>query len=159
VLRSATPAPAEWLAQAHQEGLAVQTTVSFNSMLFHGDTLQLASIRAVPEDFPSTASWSSPPARPGARRDLALRQGDAAARRQGGEVLEVGNTRLTVAGELGQEPDQGFSPFQMAPRALIHSADIEATGALLPGSRQQWRYLVKGPRDAIARYEPGSTPG
>lgn len=52
VLRSATPAPAEWLAQAHQEGLAVQTTVSFNSMLFHGDTLQLASIRAVPGDFP-----------------------------------------------------------------------------------------------------------
>ena len=52
VLRSATPAPEAWLAQAKQEGLLVQTTVSFNSMLFHGDGLQLASIRAVPSDFP-----------------------------------------------------------------------------------------------------------
>ena len=41
-LRSATPAPADRLARASQEGLAVQTTVSFNSMLFHGDGLQLA---------------------------------------------------------------------------------------------------------------------
>ncbi|WP_139379766.1 hypothetical protein, partial [Zoogloea sp. LCSB751] len=52
VLRSATPAPEAWLTQAKQEGLLVQTTVSFNSMLFHGDGLQLASIRAVPSDFP-----------------------------------------------------------------------------------------------------------
>ena len=47
-LRSATPAPADWLKQAEKAGLSVQTTVSFNSMLFHGDALQLASIRAVP---------------------------------------------------------------------------------------------------------------
>ncbi|GJA68926.1 ABC transporter permease [Aeromonas caviae] len=159
VLRSATPAPAEWLAQAHQEGLAVQTTVSFNSMLFHGDTLQLASIRAVPGDFPFYGKLELTPQRTPAPGEIWL-----SARvmqllgAKVGEALEVGNTRLTVAGELGQEPDQGFSPFQMAPRALIHSADIEATGALLPGSRQQWRYLVKGPRDAIARYEAWLNP-
>ncbi|WP_421190522.1 ABC transporter permease [Aeromonas sanarellii] len=154
VLRSATPAPADWLARASQEGLAVQTTVSFNSMLFHGDGLQLASIRAVPGDFPFYGKLELNPQRtpvPGeiwlsARVMLLLGA-------KVGDELEVGNTRLRVAGELGQEPDQGFSPFQMAPRALIHSADVEATGALLPGSRQQWRYLIKGSREGIARYE------
>ena len=154
VLRSATPAPAAWLAQAKQDGLLVQTTVSFNSMLFHGDALQLASIRAVPSDFPFYGKLELNPQRAPAPGEIWL-----SARvmlllgAKAGDELEVGNTRLKVAGELGQEPDQGFSPFQMAPRALIHSADVEATGALLPGSRQQWRYLIKGPRENVARYE------
>lgn len=154
VLRSATPAPEAWLAQAKQEGLLVQTTVSFNSMLFHGDGLQLASIRAVPSDFPFYGKLELMPQRAPAPGEIWL--SDRVMQLLGatlGDELEVGNTRLKVAGELGQEPDQGFSPFQMAPRALIHSADIEATGALLPGSRQQWRYLIKGPREGVARYE------
>ncbi|ABK36828.1 ABC transporter permease [Aeromonas hydrophila] len=153
-LRSATPAPAAWLEQAAKTGLAVQTTVSFNSMLFHGDALQLASIRAVPEDFPFYGKLELSPQRAPAPGEiwLSARVMQLLAAKPGDE-LEVGNTVLKVAGVLGQEPDQGFSPFLLAPRALIHSADVEATGALLPGSRQQWRYLFKGSREQVADYE------
>ncbi|MGL6563784.1 ABC transporter permease [Aeromonas hydrophila] len=153
VLRSATPAPAAWLEQAAKTGLAVQTTVSFNSMLFHGDALQLASIRAVPEDFPFYGKLELSPSGAGAGEIwLSARVMQLLAAKPG-DALEVGNTVLKVAGVLGQEPDQGFSPFLLAPRALIHSADVEATGALLPGSRQQWRYLFKGTREQVADYE------
>ncbi|MFM5004098.1 ABC transporter permease [Aeromonas hydrophila] len=154
VLRSATPAPAAWLEQAAKTGLAVQTTVSFNSMLFHGDALQLASIRAVPEDFPFYGKLELSPQRAPAPGEiwLSTRVMQLLAAKPG-DALEVGNTVLKVAGVLGQEPDQGFSPFLLAPRALIHSADVEATGALLPGSRQQWRYLFKGSREQVADYE------
>ncbi|WP_049049147.1 ABC transporter permease [Aeromonas hydrophila] len=154
VLRSATPAPAAWLEQAAKTGLAVQTTVSFNSMLFHGDALQLASIRAVPEDFPFYGKLELSPQRAPAPGEiwLSARVMQLLAAKPG-DALEVGNTVLKVAGVLGQEPDQGFSPFLLAPRALIHSADVEATGALLPGSRQQWRYLFKGSREQVADYE------
>ncbi|MGL6404374.1 ABC transporter permease [Aeromonas hydrophila] len=154
VLRSATPAPAAWLEQAAKTGLAVQTTVSFNSMLFHGDALQLASIRAVPENFPFYGKLELSPQRTPAPGEiwLSARVMQLLAAKPGDE-LEVGNTVLKVAGVLGQEPDQGFSPFLLAPRALIHSADVEATGALLPGSRQQWRYLFKGSREQVAEYE------
>ncbi|WP_421187006.1 ABC transporter permease [Aeromonas hydrophila] len=153
-LRSATPAPAAWLEQAAKTGLAVQTTVSFNSMLFHGDALQLASIRAVPENFPFYGKLELSPQRAPAPGEiwLSARVMQLLAAKPGDE-LEVGNTVLKVAGGLGQEPDQGFSPFLLAPRALIHSADVEATGALLPGSRQQWRYLFKGTREQVADYE------
>ncbi|MGL6555990.1 ABC transporter permease [Aeromonas dhakensis] len=153
-LRSATPAPAGWLEQAVKTGLAVQTTVSFNSMLFHGDALQLASIRAVPENFPFYGKLELIPQRAPAPGEiwLSARVMQLLAAKLGDE-LEVGNTVLKVAGVLGQEPDQGFSPFLLAPRALIHSADVEATGALLPGSRQQWRYLFKGTREQVADYE------
>ncbi|OSP51617.1 cell division protein FtsX [Aeromonas hydrophila] len=154
VLRSATPAPAAWLEQAAKTGLAVQTTVSFNSMLFHGDALQLASIRAVPENFPFYGKLELSPPRAPAPGEiwLSARVMQLLAAKPG-DALEVGNTVLKVAGVLGQEPDQGFSPFLLAPRALIHSADVEATGALLPGSRQQWRYLFKGSREQVAEYE------
>ncbi|TNH85345.1 cell division protein FtsX [Aeromonas hydrophila] len=154
VLRSATPAPAAWLEQAAKAGLEVQTTVSFNSMLFHGDALQLASIRAVSEDFPFYGQLELSPQRAPAPGEiwLSARVMQLLAAKPGDE-LEVGNTVLKVAGVLGQEPDQGFSPFLLAPRALIHSADVEATGALLPGSRQQWRYLFKGSREQVAEYE------
>ncbi|BEJ48177.1 FtsX-like permease family protein [Aeromonas dhakensis] len=153
-LRSATPAPAGWLEQAVKSGLAVQTTVSFNSMLFHGDALQLASIRAVPENFPFYGKLELSPQRAPAPGEiwLSARVMQLLAAKPGDE-LEVGNTVLKVAGVLGQEPDQGFSPFLLAPRALIHRADVEATGALLPGSRQQWRYLFKGTREQVAEYE------
>ncbi|HHQ4560084.1 TPA: ABC transporter permease [Aeromonas hydrophila] len=153
-LRSATPAPAAWLEQAAKTGLAVQPTVSFNSMLFHGDALQLASIRAVPEDFPFYGKLELSPQRAPAPGEiwLSARVMQLLAAKPG-DALEVGNTVLKVAGVLGQEPDQGFSPFLLAPRALIHSADVEATGALLPGSRQQWRYLFKGTREQVADYE------
>ncbi|MGL4269935.1 MAG: ABC transporter permease, partial [Plesiomonas sp.] len=153
VLRTATPIPPAWLQQAMQNGLSVQTTVSFNSMLFHGDTLQLASIRAVPDGFPFYGRLVLIPKRlpkPG-EIWLSERVMQLLATKPGDEI-EVGNTLLRVAGVLGEEPDQGFSPFLLAPRALIHSADIEATGALLPGSRQQWRYLFKGSTDALNRY-------
>ena len=64
VLRTAAAMPDGWLARAKQDGLAVQTTVSFNSMLFHGDALQLASIRAVPDGFPFYGKLTLEPARP-----------------------------------------------------------------------------------------------
>ncbi|MFB2864282.1 ABC transporter permease [Aeromonas sp. MdU4] len=154
VLRTPAAVPDGWLQQAHKMGLAVQTTVSFNSMLFHGEALQIASIRAVPSDFPFYGKLELTPARAPAPGEiwLSARVMQLLAAKVGDE-LEVGNTVLKVAGLLGEEPDQGFSPFLLAPRALIHSADIEATGALLPGSRQQWRYLLKGSREQVANYE------
>ncbi|MCS3461734.1 ABC transporter permease [Aeromonas sp. BIGb0445] len=142
------------LARAQQDKLAVQATVSFNSMLFHGEAFQLASIRAVPSGFPFYGTLELTPQqapKPGeiwlSPRLMQLLEAKV------GEALEVGNTHLKVAGLLGREPDQGFSPFLLAPRALIHSDDIGATGALLPGSRQQWRYLFQGSRADINRFE------
>ena len=154
VLRTAAALPDGWLERAKQDGLAVQTTVSFNSMLFHGDALQLASIRAVPDGFPFYGKLTLEPARAPAPGEIWLSaRVMQLLKAKTGDELEVGNTVLKVAGLLGEEPDQGFSPFLLAPRALIHSADVEATGALLPGSRQQWRYLFKGSREQVAEYE------
>lgn len=152
VLVSPTPLAEDQLAVLRQGAMQVQPSVSFNTMLFHRNLFQLAALRAVESDFPfygtlrrdpmtpltSGAIWLSP----------RLMQLLAASR---GDWLEVGNARLKVAGTLLEEPDQGFSPFQLAPRALVHQADLARIGALLPGSRQEWRYLIRAEPAQLSR--------
>lgn len=154
VLVASRPVDALQLGRWQRSGAEVQATVNFNTMLFHGEALQLASVRAVPAGFPFYGTLKIAPQsdiRPGhiwlsARlmQLLAVNVGDA---------IDVGNASLTVAGVLQEEPDQGFSPFQMAPRALVSSDDLERIGALLPGSRQEWRYLLKVPREQLAELD------
>ncbi|WP_368165007.1 ABC transporter permease [Aeromonas sp. R6-2] len=144
VLVSPAALPASRLDGWRQAGARVQTTVSFNTMLFHGEAFQLASLRAVPSEFPFYGSLKRDPVvplKPGAIW-LSPRLMQLLGTRPG-ERIEVGNTALTVSATLLEEPDQGFSPFQLAPRALVHSDDLARIGALLPGSRQEWRYLLK----------------
>ncbi|MCG5388841.1 FtsX-like permease family protein, partial [Providencia rettgeri] len=54
---------------------------------------------------------------------------------------------------LVQEPDSGFNPFQIAPRILINLADVEATGAVQPGSRLTYRYMFAGNEALIDEYQ------
>lgn len=52
-----------------------------------------------------------------------------------GDSIDVGDATLKIAGEVVQEPDSGFNPFQLAPRLLMNTADVAATHAVQPGSR------------------------
>lgn len=153
ILTGSRPAAGDWLEEAARRGLAVSRGQSFNSMLFANETLQLASLRAVDDAFPFYGELRLAPAgqvRPGqiwlSARLLALL--DVAP----GERVELGNIELTVAGELVGEPDQGFSPFLLAPRALLHLDDVAATGILMEGSRSRYRYLFKGEEAALEAY-------
>jgi putative ABC transport system permease protein len=70
-----------------------------------------------------------------------------------GDQIDVGDTTLRIAGEVIQEPDAGFNPFQTAPRLLMNLADVEKTGAIQPGSRLSWRYKFSGDPAPLARYD------
>lgn len=153
VLAGSRPAETGWLSEAQRRGLAVSVSQSFNSVLFANEQLQLASLRAVDDAFPFYGDLVLAPAdkvRPGhiwlSARLLALLQVAP------GETVELGNLRLTVAGELVSEPDQGFSPFLLAPRALMHLEDVAATGIFMEGSRSRYRYLFKGEDNILDAY-------
>ena len=70
-----------------------------------------------------------------------------------GDTLDVGDATLRIAGEVIQEPDAGFNPFQMAPRLMMNTADVAKTGAVQPGSRVSWRYKYAGTPQQLADYE------
>lgn len=160
VLRSAHPVPESWLQEARQQGLSVSRQLSFMTMTYAGDRPQLADVKATDLAYPlyGTLETIPPQARlePGtalvAPRLLALLGVKV------GDTLEVGDTALKIIGEVLQEPDSGFNPFQTAPRILINLADVDKTGAIQPGSRLSYRYMFAGSAKAVAEFSDWLTP-
>lgn len=160
VLSAAHPVPEGWLLEAKQQGLTVSRQLSFMTMTFAGDRPQLADVKATDLAYPLYGKLETQPA--GARLEpgtvlvaprllslLGVKVGDR---------LEVGDTSLNIVGEVIQEPDSGFNPFQTSPRILINLTDVEKTGAIQPGSRLTYRYMFAGSPQAVAQFSDWLTP-
>ncbi|RLM27832.1 sugar ABC transporter permease [Brenneria alni] len=154
VLRAARPVDEAWLQTAQQQGLTLSRQISFMTMTFAGDTPQLARVKATDQRYPLYGDLQTRP--PGLKAEegtvlvaprllalLGLKVGDS---------LEVGDTSLRINGELIQEPDSGFNPFDTAPRVLMNLADVEKTGAIQPGGRITWRYMFAGSEQQISEF-------
>lgn len=136
-LQSSREVPKAWLEEARKRGLNVGEQLTFATMTFAGDTPQLASVKAVDSVYPMYGELQTRPggvkAQPGsvllAPRLMALLN------LKTGDTIDVGDVTLRIAGEVVQEPDSGFNPFQMAPRLMMNMADVAKTGAIQPGSR------------------------
>ncbi|MFH8133733.1 putative ABC transporter permease subunit YbbP [Pantoea osteomyelitidis] len=154
-LSSSAPVAEAWLAQARADGLQVSSQLSFMTMTFADQTPQLASIKAVDDRYPmfGTLQTEPPGLKPRAGSALVAPRLLALLNLQVGDNIDVGDTTLRIAGEVIQEPDSGFNPFQTAPRLLMNLADVEKTGAVQLGSRLTWRYKFSGNPQQLARYD------
>ena len=154
-LRSSAPVADTWLAQARTEGLQVSSQLSFMTMTFADQTPQLASIKAVDDRYPmfGTLQTEPPGLKPQAGSVLVAPRLLALLNLKVGDNIDVGDTTLRIAGEVIQEPDSGFNPFQTAPRLLMNLADVEKTGAVQPGSRLTWRYKFSGNPQQLTGYD------
>lgn len=159
-LRTSTAAPPDWLAKAQQAGLSVSRQLSFMTMTFAGQTPQLASVKAVDNHYPMFGELQTRPPglKPQPGTALAAPRLMALLNLHVGDELDVGDTTLRIAGEVIQEPDGGFNPFEMAPRLLINLADADKTGAIQPGSRITWRYKFAGNPQQLENYDRWITP-
>lgn len=160
VLSAPHPVPERWLLEAKQQGLIVSRQLSFMTMTFAGDRPQLADVKATDLAYPLYGKLDTQPTgvrlKPGtvlvAPRLLSLLGVKV------GDMLDVGDTSLRIVGEVIQEPDSGFNPFQTAPRILINLADVGKTGAIQPGSRLTYRYMFAGTPDAVSQFSDWLTP-
>ncbi|HBW4183623.1 TPA: ABC transporter permease [Klebsiella pneumoniae] len=154
-LRSSREVPAEWIAQARKSGLTVGEQLNFATMTFAGDTPQLADVKAVDDRYPlyGTLETQPPGLKPQAGSVLLAPRLMALLNLKTGDTIDVGDATLRIAGEVIQEPDAGFNPFQMAPRLMMNMADVAKTGAVQPGSRVAWRYKFAGDAEQLANYE------
>ncbi|WLS77944.1 putative ABC transporter permease subunit YbbP [Erwinia pyri] len=154
-LQSSREVPQEWLDAARKEGLQVGRQLTFMTMTFAADTPQLASVKAVDDLYPMFGKLATEPAgvKPAVGTVLAAPRLLALLNLKTGANLDVGDTTLRVAGEVIQEPDSGFNPFQTAPRLLMNLADVGKTGAIQPGSRVTWRYKFSGTPAQLSAYD------
>ncbi|MEE9685876.1 putative ABC transporter permease subunit YbbP [Lelliottia amnigena] len=154
-LSSSRDVPQAWIDEAQKRGLKVGKQLTFQTMTFAADTPQLASVKAVDDVYPMYGELqTNPPGlKPTVGSVLLAPRLMALLNLKTGDNIDVGDATLKIAGEAVQEPDSGFNPFQMAPRLLMNTADVEKTGAVQPGSRVTWRYKFGGTPAQLESYE------
>ena len=153
-LNSPRSIPDDWIETAESMGIKTAKTLSFASMLFAGEQMQLVSVKAVSDHYPLKGSletstrpyaqsvatneipalgtvWLSPRLFPLLTIDV-------------GAVVSVGDKDFVVSRVLTREPDVGFGFSALSPRVMINIGDLSATGIVQPGSRLRWSYLFSG---------------
>lgn len=154
-LRSSREVSPAWLEEAQKRGLKVGKQLTFATMTFAGDTPQLANVKAVDDIYPMYGELQTNPSglKPQPGSVLLAPRLMALLNLKTGDTIDVGDATLRIAGEVIQEPDSGFNPFQIAPRLMMNLADVDKTGAIQPGSRVTWRYKFGGNENQLDGYE------
>ncbi|WP_122054325.1 ABC transporter permease [Vibrio sp. Evd11] len=150
VFVSANPIPQPLLDLTQVEQLESSQLTRFSTMAFSDNSMQLVTVKAVESNYPL-------------RGEMILEGADNAASNhvepgelwlderifaqlevEIGDNVTIGDTDLTITGRIAQEPGLSFNPFQQMPAVLIHNNDVEATGAIQPGSRVSFRLFLNG---------------
>ncbi|OBT07992.1 ABC transporter permease [Vibrio sp. UCD-FRSSP16_10] len=154
VFRSASPITDALQAPSLAPEVKSASMVSFSTMAFSDQDMQLLTVKAVDEAYPlrgelilnakegqtSHVSKNSLWLEKRAMLALDVQQGD---------VVSLGDADFTVNGMIEQQPGLNFNPFQQMPTAMIHSSDIEKTGALQLGSRVRYQQFFIGPESKL----------
>ena len=119
-LQSSRAVPKAWIDEARQRGLKVGEQLTFATMTFARDTPQLANVKAVDDVYPmyGTLQTNPPGLKPQPGSVLLAPRLMALLNLKIGDSIDVGDATLRIAGEVVQEPDSGFNPFQIAPRLM-----------------------------------------
>ena len=150
VFISANPIPQPLLDLIQVEQLESSQLTRFSTMAFSENSMQLVTVKAVESNYPL-------------RGEMILEGADNAASNhvepgelwlderifsqlevEVGDSVTIGDADLTITGRISQEPGLSFNPFQQMPAVLIHNSDVEATGAIQPGSRVSFRLFLNG---------------
>lgn len=151
-IESPSANPPEWAVQAGAAGVQHSQSVSFESMLYAGEEMALASVKAVSAGYPlrGEAEISDLPFATGSR-DVSVARGIpapgevwldsrlvASLHLRPGDPVQVGERQLRFSKVLIREPDQ----FSLNPRLLMNDADLASTGVVQPGARLSYRFLL-----------------
>lgn len=166
VISSDNAPPPAFEQQARELGLTVAQTLNFPTMgrarEEEGGAARLVALKSVGEGYPLRGSLrvaESPTATDAPTRDIpapGTAWVDAALlaslNLQMGQPLLLGDSSLTIARVIVVEPDRGAGFMSFAPRVMINSADLPATGLVQPASRLNYRLAVVGDEARVARF-------
>lgn len=156
IVRGSQPHNSEWPHIAEKAGIRQTQSALFSSMVFAGDEMYLASVKAVDTDYPLRGNFeiSQIPFAISAS-DIKIANAIPAPgeawvdsrllpllKIQLGDKVAVGEYDLTVTNVLIREPDSA-SPFSMTgARLIMNIADLPKTQVILPGSRVDYQWLI-----------------
>lgn len=156
IVRGSKPHDNAWGAVADQAEIKHTRSALFSSMVFAGDEMHLASVKAVDQGYPLRGQFEV------SKIPFAMNATDieiATAIPQPGEAwvdsrllpllkielgdkVAVGEYELRITRVLIREPDSA-NPFSMTgARLIMNIADLEKTQVVQPGSRVDYQWLV-----------------
>ena len=159
VVRSSKEADPEWLDEANKRDIHTARLMSFASIVFYGDDLHLASIKAVEPSYPLRGSIKRsliPFSRdPNVIESVNFGPAEGEVWVDArllpllnvnlGDSIDLGDQSLKISHILVEEPD-GSSYSFIGARVLMNYADVAAAGVVQPGSRITYRYLMAANR-------------
>ncbi len=166
VLSSDNPTPQAFKDKATTLGLQSATSIGFPTMAratdAQGGASKLVALKAVSAGYPlrgslKTATASDTPEL--ATRDLPSPGTawvdasllDSLGLKVGDQLL-LGNSNLKVERIIVIEPDRGAGFMNFAPRVMLHSDALAATGLVQPASRITYRTAMVGENAAVKAY-------
>lgn len=156
------PIAEAWREEARSRGLETAQMVEFSTMVSRGNEFQLVSVKAVNDDYPLLGQVEFQPG-PGAERQL-LNRGPPPGELwlnsrllpllgvAIGDAVAIGDREFTVSGILVREPDARFNLGGLAPKVMMHFADVPSTNIVQPGSRVEYVDFYAGPENALEGY-------
>ena len=159
----ASSAPAEALTeQARALGLQTARILEFSSVVTGGGQPQLVQVKAVDRAYPLRGQLRIRPqiGAPAQPTEHGPAAGEAWVEprllylldAEIGDRLGLGEAELRMGAIVAHEPDRGGGVFQLAPRVMISTADLEATGLVTPLSRVEYRLLLAGDAASLERF-------
>ena len=165
VVSSDKPTPPEIIARAQELGLKRVGTVGFPTMARSpdeaGGSSKLVALKAVELGYPLRGSLKisvAPDAPEQTTRHVPAKGTvwvdgnllDALGMKMGDNLL-LGASRLRIERLIMVEPDRGAGFMNFAPRVMINTSDLEATGLVQPASRMTYRMAVVAENQAAVK--------
>lgn len=159
-LRSGRSIDPRYFEIGEQQGLRTAEVRNLPSVIFHGETNALSTIRAVSANYPLRGRMKIADEPFGTARETDMIPGrgeiwveSRLLARLGagiGTDLTIGALPLKVTQVLDYRPDQGSQFIDLAPSVIINLDDLEATELVQPGSRVNYVVLYAGNPDQVA---------
>ncbi|GGY73209.1 hypothetical protein GCM10011613_17850 [Cellvibrio zantedeschiae] len=151
----------EWKLRAQQDGLLQSNTIEFSSMVYAGDEMHLASVKAVEKNYPLRGQLkiSNKPFAMDAKdiqfATSAPRSGEiwvdsrllAQLNINVGDKLFIGDLELQVTHVVIREAESGSFFSTLAPKILMSIDDVPATQVTKEGSNISYSWLLASDKD------------
>ncbi len=162
---SNAPINPQFIKRAKELGISVAATTSLRTAIFTENGLQLVELKAVDSLYPLRGHLETKQQAFGdvTKRLHGPKQGELWIDQQIAELItvptiELGQLDIKPTKILSLEPDRGGSLFNLAPRVMIHMADLDKTELILPGSRVQYYALFASKPELIKQFIDEITP-
>lgn len=153
----------ELVSTLRKFGLRTALSTELTSVVLNGEDTLLVSVKAAESGYPLRGSLriSDRPYSPAREVRTLPERGEAWVNVRVWQTLgldrnptlQLGQSQFRVSAILEYEPDRGAGFTDLAPRVLIRSDDLPATGLVGLGSRVQYTLLMAGDPAAIKRLD------